>query len=335
MVINKSKKISVIIPNFNGRDFLDVCLSSLARQVFSNFEVILVDNGSTDDSLVLAREKLPGIIVFEFSENKGFSCAVNKGISLASGEYIFLLNNDTQLKDDCLGNINNFLDNNPGVSVVAVKMIFFDNRRMINGAGDNFSIYGLAYQRGRGETDQGQYEKVEPVFGACAGAAAYRRQIFSDIGFFDESFFAYLEDVDFSFRAQMNGYKCYYLPSAVVYHLDGGTSKKNYNLSRFLVLRNALYVVFKNFPLPLLLILSPFLFLGQVRNIFIGIKHRCPGLIFRVYLDFFRHCPFLWHSRLLVQRRRSVSVKYLFSILSKKYPFSIKKSFYDFFGRSS
>lgn len=331
MAININKKISVIIPNFNGRDFLEVCLASLSRQSFTDFELVVVDNGSTDDSLALVNSRFPEANIYKFKENKGFSCAVNQGLKMASGEYLFLLNNDTELQVDCLKNINDFLDSRSDVSIVATKMIFFDNRKLLNDVGDVFSVYGIAHQRGKEELDNGQYDKIEAVFGACAGAAVYRRKLFEDIGFFDEDFFAYLEDVDLCFRAQIKGYKCFYLPSAVVYHVDGGTSKKIPNFSRFLTLRNGLYVVFKNFHWSLLFLLSPFLVLSQVRNIFVGIKHRCPFLIFKVYFDFFRNLPVLWKKRLLIQSGRRVSAKYLLGILSKKYPFSIKKSFHDFF----
>ena len=206
------KKISIIIPNYNGATFLKTCLDSLQKQSFQDFELIVVDNGSRDDSITLTKKMLPSATIFQYDKNTGFSKAVNRGISLARGKYIFLLNNDTELDQHCLKYLADFLDNNPQASFVAPKMLYLNNKEIINNAGDTLSIYGLAHKRGNGEKDQGQYDQVEPIFGACAGGAIYRRELFDMVGLFDESFFAYLEDVDFSFRAQSQGYHCYYLP---------------------------------------------------------------------------------------------------------------------------
>jgi hypothetical protein len=330
-VAGKNKKISVIIPNFNGRNFLATCLASLKRQAFDDFELVLVDNGSDDDSVFLVKKEFPKAIIYVFKDNVGFSRAVNRGIELSAGDYIFLLNNDTELADDCLENIVYFLDEHPEASFLALKMLYFSNRKLINGAGDMLSIYGLACQRGKGENDEGQYENISEVFGACAGAAVYRRELFSDIGSFDEDYFAYLEDIDFSFRAQLKGYKCFYLPSSVVYHVDGGTSRKIPNFSQFLITRNGLYLVYKNFPVFLFLILSPFLLVGQLRNVVSALKRGNPGIITRAYRDFFVNLSKLKKKRKIIQNERRISVFKILFILSKRYPFSFRRSLANIF----
>lgn len=318
-------KISIIIPNLNGADFLAPCLGSLKKQSFSDYELIIIDNASTDNSLVLVKEKFPQSTIFSFTKNEGFAVAVNKGISLAKGEYIFLLNNDTELDVNCLNVLNGFLDSNPEVSFCATKMLYFYDRNIIDIAGDIMTIYGIAHKKGNGEIDKGQYDKSQTIFGACAGAAFYRRSLFEKIGNFDEDFFAYLEDVDFSFRANLLGFKCQYVPGAVVYHVDGGTSRKIKNFTLFLTIRNQLHLIYKNFPLPLIFLLSPFLLIGQIRNFLSGIKNHYLKDVLRAYGDFFGNLKTLKKKRKTIQTSRRANNFQIFNLLSKKYPFSILK----------
>lgn len=329
------KKISIIIPNYNGATFLKTCLDSLQKQSFQDFELIVVDNGSRDDSITLTKKIFPSATIFQYDKNTGFSKAVNRGISLARGKYIFLLNNDTELDQHCLKYLADFLDNNPQASFVAPKMLYLNNKEIINNAGDTLSIYGLAHKRGNGEKDQGQYDQVEPIFGACAGGAIYRRELFDMVGLFDESFFAYLEDVDFSFRAQSQGYHCYYLPRALIYHFDGGSSKKNKRLPHYYTIRNSLYLTFKNFPSAWLFFLSPFMLLSQTRNILSGLRHGYLHLVFKAYYQFIVNIPQLYKQRKIIQQNRQVSTAYLWSIVSKTYPFSVKKHLYGFFNHNN
>jgi GT2 family glycosyltransferase len=321
-------KISIVIPTWNGQHFLENCLLSLSRQTFKNFEIIIIDNGSEDNTIKFLKENYPEIKLVALEKNLGFCSAINKGIKEARGAYIFLLNNDTEMEKDCLSVLNDVLDQNKEVYFCAAKMLFYDNREIINDAGDIFSIYGIAHQRGKGEVDSGQYNKNEFIFGACAGAAIYRKELFLKVGLFDEDFFAYLEDIDFSFRAQLQGYKCLYVPQAIVYHIDGGTSKKINNFSRFYTLRNSLFVITKNFPLSLILCYLPFLLLGQIRNLFVGIKHRSLKTIFNVYKDYFLKLPIFLKKRKNNLKNRKVPILYLKKILSKEYPFSIKNLFW-------
>ena len=327
-----TKKVSLIIPNWNGLDFLKVCLPSLLKQSYQNFGIIIVDNGSTDNSVEFIKKNYPQIKIYQFRENRGFCQAINAGINLASGEYIFLLNNDTEVEVNCLSELVKTANKNTAAGFFATKMIYFDRRDIINDTGDIFSIYGLAHQRGKEEIDQGRYDKEEYVFGACAGATLYRKSMLEEIGLLDEDFFAYLEDIDLSFRAQLAGYKCLYVPTAIVYHVDGGTSKKVDDLPRYHTLRNSLFVITKNLPITLIFLYLPFILLGQVRNFFIGLKHHCLKLILKVYLDYFKELPSLIKKRKEIQKDRVVSNFYLNSIISKKYPFSAIKSFKEMYG---
>ena len=318
--------ISVVIPNLNGKHFLEICLKSIYNQSFGDVEVILIDNASNDDSVKFVLNEYPKVKIVVNNENLGFSKAVNQGIKAANGDLIFLLNNDTELHIDCLKALNNAAQDKKDASIFASKMLYFDERNIINDVGDIFSIYAIAHQQGKGEVDNGQYNAERYIFGACAGAAMYRADLFQEIGLFDEDFFAYLEDVDVSFRSQIYGRKCLYVPNAVVYHVDGGTSKKINNFSRYYTTRNVLYLITKNFPWKILLLLSPFILLGQLRNLIGSIKNKSFGLFVKSYYEYFFNFCSLIKKRRKILTNKKVSDKYIISILDKKYPFSILKS---------
>lgn len=324
----KTPKISITIPNLNGAHFLKTCLNSLKAQTFKDFEVIIIDNGSTDESKDVIKNIYPETLLYKFSQNTGFSVAVNKGISLSNGKYIFLLNNDTELEKNCLKTLNNFLDKNENADFCATKMLYFYERDKIDIAGDILSIYGIAHKRGNGNLDIGQYEQTQRIFGACAGAAIYRKELFDKIGKFDKNFFAYLEDVDFSLRANLFGYKCYYVPQAIVYHVDGGTSKKINKFTEKLIIRNQLYLIYKNFPLILLMFLFPFLFIGQMRNILSAIKNKYIKILFKSYYDFFKYKKYLKKDKIFIQKNKKLNSWQIFKLLDKKYPFNIRKSIF-------
>jgi len=322
----ENKKISIVIPNFNGSKFLPVCLASIAGQSWTEFEVIVVDNGSTDNSREICRHFSKTKFI-ELEKNFGFSVAVNIGIKDSTGEIIFLLNNDTELDVDCLRSIIEFFESHSQADIMAAKMIFFNNRELINDVGDIFSIYGIAHQRGKGEKNCGQYDKSKRVFGACAGAAAYKKEVFAGVGYLDEDFFAYLEDIDWSFRANLSGKQCWYNPEAIVYHVDGGTSSGIKDFSFFLNYRNAIFVIVKNMPLALIARALPALIIGQMRTILSGVKHRKISLIFKVYWQVLANWPSLLKKRKDIQKKRVIKNKEIWSLLSKKYPFNIKRSF--------
>lgn len=331
MTPTRPPKISIIIPNLDGEHFLDVCLTSLERQSYQDFELIIVDNASCDNSLNLVAARYPLAKIYRFNENQGFSRAINQGLTLAAGDYIFLLNNDTELDHDCLKNLNAFLDERPDIAFAAAKMLFFDDRKIINNAGDTLSIYGLAHRRGQGDLDRGQYREAEEIFSVCAGGAIYRRELLTRLNGFSENFWAYLEDIDLGFRANLLGYRGYFVPSAVIYHVDGGTSKKTKNLVHFLTIRNSLYLVYRNYPLSLLLCLFPFLLIGQIRHIFSGLKHHYLPEVIKAYRDFIRMLPALSRQRHVIQTSRVISSYQVFKLLSKKYPFSFKRHIYELF----
>lgn len=247
-------KVSVIIPNWNGEFLLPACLESLRRQSFQDFEVILVDNGSTDRSVEVARARIPALRVIRFPENRGFSAAVNAGIREAGGRLIALLNSDVELDPEWLEAMVKALDSHSEVSACASRMLRASDRGRLDGVGIGCLAGGIGYPIGSHEPDDGQYAYPFEVLGPCAGAALYRRELFDAVGLFDEEFFAYHEDVDLALRAQWAGLRCLYVPSAVAYHVGGGSTGGVMNaLIGRLSTKNRYWVVLKNLPVSMIL----------------------------------------------------------------------------------
>ena len=242
------EKVTVIIPNYNGVRFLKDCLKSLEEQTFQEFQILIVDNGSTDGSVEFIREQYPDIKLFALDKNYGFSIAVNKGIKESTTKYVILLNNDTVVHKDYIKELYNHINTSDKIFSVSSRMISYHNREIMDDAGDLYSVLGWAFQRGVGQ-DLKKYDKPCRVFSACAGAAIYRREVFKKIGLFDKHHFAYLEDIDVGYRARIAGYYNEYCPGARVYHIGSATSGSKYNEFKVkLAARNSIYLNYKNMP---------------------------------------------------------------------------------------
>ena len=250
------QKVTIIIPNYNGRVFLEPCMKALNNQRFKRFSILVVDNGSTDGSREWLKEhQIPAVFL---PENTGFSGAVNTGIRQAETPYVILLNNDTQADPDYVGELVRAIERSPKIFSVSSRMIQMNRPDLMDDDGDMYSVLGWAYQRGVGQP-AARYNKPCRVFAACAGAAIYRRQVFEEIGYFDEAYFAYLEDIDVGYRARIHGYDNIYWPAAKVFHVGSGTSGSKYNSFKVrLAARNNVYLNYKNMPgIQLLLNLFP------------------------------------------------------------------------------
>lgn len=241
-----NKKVTIIIPNYNGLSFMEPCFKALERQLCRDFNVLVVDNGSTDGSVEWLKEhEVPALFL---DRNTGFSGAVNRGIRAASTPYVLLLNNDTECGRHFVGEMIRAIERSPRIFSVSSKMLQMHHKELMDDAGDMYSLFGWAFQRGVGRSPAG-YTRARRVFSACAGAAIYRRAIFDEIGYFDELHFAYLEDMDVGYRARIAGYDNIYCPSALVYHVGSGTSGSRYNSFKVkLAARNNVYLNYKNMP---------------------------------------------------------------------------------------
>lgn len=248
--------IFIVIPNYNGEEHLATCLTSLRNQTYQEYRIIVVDNGSSDNSIKLIKESFPEVHIISNSVNKGFANAVNVGINYSINsdlcEFILLLNNDTECDTKFLENfVNGIRESDAGSA--ACKMLDFYNRKIIDTVGDYLDLKSYPYKRGSGETDTGQYDKKGYIFSACGGAALYKKEVFLKTGLFDDNFFAYYEDIDFSYRMQLYGYKCIYIPEAICYHKCGATIKKKHAKKFFLMERNLTSLVIKNYHAKLIL----------------------------------------------------------------------------------
>jgi len=242
--------ISVIIPNWNGTTLLPGCLDSLRTQTHPDYEVILVDNASTDDSVEMIRREYPEVRVLELARNLGLTGGVNAGIAIARGEIIALLNNDAEAAPAWLIELEAALARHPEAGSVASKMLLYDHPKTINSAGDFYRTDGIPGNRGVWQQDDGEFDQEDLVFGGCGGAVAYRRTMLEQIGLFDEDLFMYCEDVDLSWRAQLAGWGCVYAPLAVVHHRLSATGGGV--LASYYSGRNCIYVIVKNYPSSLL-----------------------------------------------------------------------------------
>ncbi|MCZ7392297.1 MAG: glycosyltransferase family 2 protein [Candidatus Methanoperedens sp.] len=283
--------VSVIIVNYNGRAFLEKCLSSLLAQSYHDVEIILVDNASSDDSIEYLRKEFPSVKIIANKENAGFAKGINIGIKAANGELIATLNNDTAVSAQWLEELVKALTSRENIGMCASKMLFMKNPEFINSTGICISRSGACWDRGMFERDVGQYESVEEVFGPCAGAAIYRKAMLEEIGLFDEDFYAYMEDADLAFRGRLAGWKCLYVPHAVVYHIHGGTGGYASNYTIYYGNRNIIWNSFKNFPTQLLITSLPWIIGRNIAVIPFYILNGHANIILRSKIDAIRGIP--------------------------------------------
>lgn len=308
--------LSIIIPNWNGARFLPTCLDSLARQTYPNIETIVVDNASTDDSRDLLQSRYPQVRLLPLPENRGFTGACNAGIDLASGEYIALLNNDTEVDPVWAAAVVDAFQRYPEAGSIASKMLLFDRRDYIHTTGDFFTLDGRAGNRGVWQQDAGQYDTEGYVFSACGGSAVYRRAMLDQIGTLDDDFFFSGEDIDLGWRAQLAGWRCMYVPSAVVYHhlsaTGGGKTSSYYDG------RNLIFILAKNYPAALWRKYGWQILRAQARLAWEALKAwrgEAARARLRGMLAGLLGLPRIWRKRRQVQATRTVSIDYLEDLL--------------------
>jgi hypothetical protein len=239
-------RASVVIPNWNGAALLADCLASLRAQTFTDFETIVVDNGSTDLSLALLAAEFPEVRVVALASNEGFARATNAGLRAARGAVLVCLNNDVRCEPGWLAALIAALEAHPEAGAVASKMLDARRPGVIDSAGDAMAL--VAWNVGRGAPDGPAFATGREILTACAGAAAYRRALIEAVGDFDEAYFAWFEDVDLGLRAQLAGFRCWYEPGAVVHHLGSATAATLGEWKMFHTVRNGMYLFFKTMP---------------------------------------------------------------------------------------
>jgi GT2 family glycosyltransferase len=308
--------LSVVIPNWNGGRFLPVCLDALARQTFPTIEVLIVDNASTDGSPDRVRRDHPQVTLIELPTNRGFTGACNAGLWAARGEFVALLNNDTEVDTGWAAAVVEAFGRADDIGSVASKMLLFDQRDRLHTAGDYFTVDGRAGNRGVWEPVGGRFDREEFVFSACGGSSVYRRNMLDQIGLLDDDFFFSLEDVDLGWRAQLAGWRCLYTPSAIVYHhlkaTGGGVTASYYDG------RNLLFVLAKNVPSAIWRRHGGLIVRAQVRLALEALRAwrgAAARARLRGMLAGLLGLPRQWPKRRAIQRTRIVSDAYLESML--------------------
>jgi GT2 family glycosyltransferase len=326
--MGSSPLLSVIIPNWNGKRFLEECIDSIKAQTFQDFETILVDNGSMDGSVQFVQEKYGGYVrIIRNERNLGFAGGNNVGIRAAKGEYIVLLNNDTWTDPRWLEELVKATEVDSCIGMWGSKIYSYDKRDQIEAVGELIYWDGLSRARGQFDQDQGQYEMMEEILFPPGCGAMYRKTVLDEIGLFDEDFFAYGDDTEIGIRARLAGWKSLYVPRAILYHKNSGTGGQYSPFKAFYVERNRFWITLKYFPWPLLL-LSPFFTFHRFAFQAYGAlsqqgaagkfaKNYSPlrliWILLKAYGSGFRSLPKMWKKRRILKGLRKVSYGEMFS----------------------
>jgi GT2 family glycosyltransferase len=267
-----------------------------------------VDNGSVDGSITFVEEHFPEVNVVPLGENRGIAAAFNAGIEASTAEYVVLLNNDTEQDPGWLEALVRAAEDHPEAGFFASKLVDFHDRGVLDGAGDAMRLSGLPYRLGHGERDSGRFDRPGYVFGACAAAALYRKDMLDEVGLFDEDFVSYCEDGDLSFRAQLAGHRCFYIPGAVVYHMgSASTGGKRSPTATRLGTQNSLSLLVKDLPLSSVPHILPFFIFGQLARF---VTAAATGSL-RAHLEglsgAWRHLPLMREKRAEIQKRKQLS----------------------------
>ena len=306
MSVHKGR-VSIIIVNCNGKALLENCLASCTVQSYRDFEMIIVDNGSSDGSQDFVRTAYPRAALIENKNNTGFAPAANQGIEVSCGEFVALLNNDTRVDREWVSSLVKAIRSDEIIGSCASKQMDFSRADIIDAAGLVLFRGGYAGSRGHAEKDEGQFEAREFVFGCHGASAFYRKAMLDEIGLFDEDYFAYNEEFDLALRAQLCGWKCVYVPEAVVFHMGGATrARQDEDFRLFQMERNRLCTIIKGYPLAMLCYYSLFLAKYEL-DAFFRLLRRGTTTFLRARFDCIRLLPRMLKKRRDIQRTRTIT----------------------------
>jgi GT2 family glycosyltransferase len=244
--------VAVVIPTWNGRRHLEGCLPALFSQTWQDFQAVVVDNGSTDDTLPWLAAAHPAVHAVALGRNSGFARACNEGIRATTAEYVVTLNNDTVPEPEFLAELVSAAEQVPDAGMFAATLWLAGEPRVVDAAGVQVNRLGVAWNALEGRPVSGLPPAPRPVLGPCAGAALYRRSMLDDVGLFDEGYFAYLEDVELAWRAQWAGWHCLWVPGATTWHAHSATGGRDLPLKFWLLGRNRLWTILRHYPRPYL-----------------------------------------------------------------------------------
>ena len=308
--------VTVSILNFNGRDLLAGLLPTVAAQTASGFRVTVVDNGSTDDSVPWLQREWPQVTVTRIARNAGVTRALNVAVLSTSTPYVALLNNDLELTPSWLEEMRGALEAHPACGSADGKLLNFHRRGEIDGAGDLVARTGECCKRGFGEPDRGQFDRPLAILCASGGAALYRRAAFDRVGLFDEDFGSYYEDTDWGLRAQLCGYGCRYVPTAVAFHMGSATTGRDRSAYAHLFSRNNALMLVKCLPAASVWRLGPLMLAFQCKWLAASARDRRLCAHLRGWRQALAMLPAALHKRRAVQRRRTVTAARLHAVMT-------------------
>jgi GT2 family glycosyltransferase len=321
--------VSVVIANWNGRRHLQACLPALARQTAPAPELIVVDNGSTDGSQAWLAQNYPAVQLIGNADNRGFAAANNQGIRAARGAFIALLNNDTQPEPGWLAALVSALEQDERLGMAASLMLFADRPAVINSTGVCVDRCGISWDRLGGRPASAAGSAPVPIFGASAGAALYRRELFDDVGLFDEDYFAYLEDVDLAWRARWRGWRAVHVPQARVLHAHSATGHEGSAFKTYWLARNKVRLIAKNYPSPALWWRLPVILFYDGLSLLNAVLRQRNLSALRGRLAGWASLPGVWRQRRVVQRGACVPAAEVFALLEPMdWPWRIQQKRY-------
>jgi len=329
--MNHFPLITTVILNWNGKEYLQSCIRSVKEQTYPNLEIILIDNASTDGSIEMVKSIFHDLQVIVNPKNLGYGGGNNQGIRAARGKYIFILNNDTELEEECMKQLWQSIEMDQRIGATTPKILLYDQRDTLDAAGLTIYPDGLSIGRGRLENHE-KYSQREEVFFGSGCASLFRKEMLEEIGLFDEDFFAYAEDTDLGWRARLAGWKAFYVPEAIVYHHHSKKFGTYSPLKAFLVERNRIWVAWKNFPLPFLFLWPYYTALRYFYQAVGALtqkgasgrfgKESSPFLLISIlgkaFVEALKGFPKLLRKRRITQRTKKISNR-AFYLLFKKY----------------
>jgi GT2 family glycosyltransferase len=324
--------VSVVILNWNGSSYIRQCLDSVINQEYKNIEILVVDNASEDNSPEIIEKEYKDVILIRNEKNLGFSAGNNIGIKRSRGDFVLILNNDTELDRGCIAEMKRAIDKDLRYGTAASKIYLKDSPGIVDAAGIVVFPDGLSIGRGRFEPGS-LYEKEEEVFFSSGCCALYRREMLEDVRisdeYYDEDFFAYAEDTDLGWRARLRGWKCVYAPTALVYHARSASAGKYSSFKAFLVERNRMWLEVKNFPYPLIVYGHIYTFLRYAYQAYGTLtgqgaagafskeysKGQLIGVLLRSYVFSIAGFPKMLKKRKQIQARKLIGIREVLSLM--------------------
>lgn len=328
-------KVSIIIPHWNGIEVITECLESIKESTYKNYEIIVVDNNSEDDSVEHIKSKYPEINLVENHINEGYAGGCNRGSEIATGNYLLFLNNDTIQEQDWLEPLVEILDKNDKVAAVQPKILNYYNRELFDyagGAGGSMDFLGFPFARGRifneQESDCRQYDLSEEIFWSSGTAFLVRKAAFEKVNKFDDLFFAHMEEIDLCWRFHLAGYQVVNAPNSVVYHKNAVSlpmfTEKKYYLNH----RNSLIMLLTNYSVPLSIYVLPIRWaldiVALVYAILFGDWNHIKGIA-KAHAWIIFHPIKIFKKRRIIKPLRRIKDR---NILKKLYTGSIVYSYY-------